>query len=99
MECYIRAMEQCYQRLKEKQLGKNLLADSHYVCFHTPFAKMIQKAFKALSQLESKNVLEEQIETDFAKKVESSLYISRRVGNIYTGSLFAGLISLLVNEP
>lgn len=32
-------------------------------------------------------------------KVHPTLHISQRIGNIYTGSLFSCLISLLINNP
>lgn len=33
------------------------------------------------------------------ERVHPTLHISQRIGNIYTGSLFAGLVSLLVTNP
>lgn len=34
----------------------------------------------------------------FMKKVHPCMYISQRVGNIYTGSLFSTLIGLMMTE-
>lgn len=68
------------------------------MCFHTPFYKMIQKAYDALARTERPNVPAEEIMNEFSKKVEPSLYISKRVGNIYTGSLYSCLYSLLCKK-
>lgn len=68
------------------------------MCFHTPFYKMIQKAYDALARTERPNAKAEDIMNEFAKKVQPSLYISKRVGNIYTGSLYSCLYSLLCKK-
>jgi 3-hydroxy-3-methylglutaryl CoA synthase len=52
MDCYIKAMKECYNTLKQKKKGENLLESNDYVCFHTPFHKMIQKAYDALLKIE-----------------------------------------------
>uniref|UniRef100_A0A915KNM5 Hydroxymethylglutaryl-CoA synthase n=1 Tax=Romanomermis culicivorax TaxID=13658 RepID=A0A915KNM5_ROMCU len=41
----------------------------------------------------------EQSTTMFAKKTQPSLFLAEQVGNMYTSSLYGGLISLLVNKP
>jgi 3-hydroxy-3-methylglutaryl CoA synthase len=74
------------------------LQETDYLCFHTPFYKMIQKAYDALARTERPNAQADVIMNEFAKKVEPSLYISKRVGNIYTGSLYSCLYSLLCKK-
>jgi 3-hydroxy-3-methylglutaryl CoA synthase len=59
---------------------------------------MIQKAYDALARTERPNAQADVIMNEFAKKVEPSLYISKRVGNIYTGSLYSCLYSLLCKK-
>ncbi|MGA0351468.1 MAG: hydroxymethylglutaryl-CoA synthase [Acholeplasmataceae bacterium] len=54
-----------------------------YTCFHMPFAKMANKANKVYSHPQSKEQL------DIVK------YFTQEVGNIYNGSLFLSLISVL----
>ena len=51
MELYMKALAQCYSKLKEKLKGQNLLNINEFFCFHCPFAKMVQKAFESLLKL------------------------------------------------
>jgi len=51
MDCYIGAMKECYNKLKQKKRGENLIDANDYICFHTPFHKMVQKAFDALLKI------------------------------------------------
>ena len=65
------------------------------VCFHLPYPKL---ALKGLKKILDKSVPEEkkdQLQYNF----DQSILYSQRVGNIYTGSLFLGLLSLLENDP
>ena len=71
------------------------LTDFEAVCFHLPYPKL---ALKGLKKILDKSVSEEkkdQLQYNF----DQSILYSQRVGNIYTGSLFLGLLSLLENDP
>lgn len=61
--------------------------------FHIPYTKMGKKALSAKiadqSEAEQERLL---------ARYEESIVYSRRVGNLYTGSLYLGLISLLENS-
>lgn len=76
-----------------------MLDTTDYVCFHTPFYKMIQKAFDTLAKTEYPTISAQDSGALFLKKVEPTLFVSKRIGNIYTGSLYACLISLLYKTP
>lgn len=77
----------CYCQKQAKQLS-----DFAALAFHLPFTKMGKKALEAelgdrdddLSQRLRDNLTAEQV-------------LPREVGNLYTGSLYLGLMSLLVN--
>ncbi|XP_031472500.1 uncharacterized protein LOC116244767 [Nymphaea colorata] len=99
MDLYINAMKECYKLLKQKAGGKNIFESTDYLCFHTPFYKMIQKAFDSLVKVDKPNTTAQEAASLFLKKVEPSLFVSKRIGNIYTGSLYACLISLLYKIP
>jgi hydroxymethylglutaryl-CoA synthase len=58
-----------------------------YVCFHLPFSNMADKANRVIPYPVSDDAL------DISKK------ISRVVGNIYNGSLFLSLLSVLIHAP
>ena len=71
------------------------LTDFAAVCFHLPYPKL---ALKGLKKILDKSLAEEkkdQLQYNF----DQSILYSQRVGNIYTGSLFLGLLSLLENDP
>ena len=71
------------------------LTDFAAVCFHLPYPKL---ALKGLKKILDKSLAEEkkdQLQYNF----DQSILYSQRVGNIYTGSLFLGLLSLLENHP
>jgi len=132
VECYLKSLDICYSRFKDKWKKKYNtpfnLGTIDYVAFHTPFCKLIQKAFARLhfhdflenpekhefsSVQQFKNAtletslgnreLEQAFVTLsselFKKKTSPSLYLAREIGNIYCGSLYAALLSLVSTQP
>ncbi|MBU0279260.1 MULTISPECIES: hydroxymethylglutaryl-CoA synthase [unclassified Gemella] len=85
----------CLTTTWEKYLEKNKKNYSDFVaiCFHLPYPKLGLKGLQAITS---------NIEEDKKNKLEAnftaSILYSQRVGNIYTGSLFLGLLSLLENS-
>lgn len=71
----------------------------NYYCFHSPFYKMVQKAYFKLVRLEEPNLSDKECLGKFMEKCHPTLHLSQRLGNIYTGSLFSCLISLLITNP
>ncbi len=63
------------------------------IAFHTPYTKMGKKAL--LPKIESEN---ETIQKHLMDQFEKGIVYNRRVGNLYTGSLYLSLISLLENS-
>lgn len=53
----------------------------------TYFDRDVEKAFLDVSK------------TDFEKKTKPSLYVANLVGNMYTPSVYSGLVSLLISKP
>jgi len=60
-----------------------------YLIFHTPYAKMVYKAFETLSELVP------EIKGKFESMTADSLRASALVGNIYNGALYLALASFL----
>lgn len=87
-QAYIKSFEHTWHEYA-RRTGKKL-SDFAAICFHMPYTKMGKKAL--LSILE---------ETDDATKerlldrYQESTQYNRRVGNLYTGSLYLSLLSLL----
>ena len=78
----------------QKQTGLDL-TDFAAVCFHLPYPKL---ALKGLKKILDKSLSEEK-KAQLQYNFDQSILYSQRIGNIYTGSLFLGLLSLLENHP
>ena len=78
----------------QKRTGLTL-TDFEAFCFHLPYPKL---ALKGLKKILDKSVSEEK-KAQLQYNFDQSILYSQRVGNIYTGSLFLGLLSLLENRP
>lgn len=65
-------------------------ADFAAMTFHVPYTKMGKKAM--MSELEKETP---ELQERLLARYEESIVYSRRVGNLYTGSLYLSLISLL----
>ena len=71
------------------------LTDFSAVCFHLPYPKLALKGLKKILDKSLSEEKKDQLQYNF----DQSILYSQRVGNIYTGSLFLGLLSLLENQP
>lgn len=76
------------------------LAELKAMVFHIPFTKMGRKCLNALLEKEDSTIDKSLVEK-WAQSYDESTKLGRRVGNIYTGSLYLSLISLLsyAEEP
>ena len=70
------------------------LTDFAAFCFHLPFPKLALKGFNKIMDKSLPAELQEKLQENF----ENSILYSKQIGNIYTGSLFLGLLSLLENS-
>ena len=77
----------------QKRSGKTL-ADFSAFCFHLPFPKLALKGFNKIMDKSLPDSKKESLKANF----DASITYSRQIGNIYTGSLFLGLLSLLENS-
>ncbi|CAM3086430.1 hydroxymethylglutaryl-CoA synthase [Lactobacillus bombicola] len=89
-EVYLDFFQRTFQAYKSKQ--KMTTADFTAILYHLPFVKMGLKANRlAVAEQDAKT--KKRLEANFTA---STLY-SKQVGNIYTASLYLGLLSLLEN--
>lgn len=104
IECYHMALEGALSDFRSNLGLKqgDLLGYLDYVIYHMPFTNMAKKAHRQLIEIEYKGMDPEEQEAiynqTFSNKVAPGLMGAREVGNIYTGSVYMGLISLLENE-
>ena len=89
---YLGCLETVWAKYLERT--KQQLQDFSEVCLHLPYPKLGLKGLQLLLEQENNESTKENL---LARFNESILY-SQRVGNIYTGSLFLGLLSLLENN-
>ena len=90
-EVYINSFKQVWQESCRR--NDRSTEDYAAICFHIPYTKMGKKAL--LAGLTS----EEQAQQErLLARYEESIVYSRRIGNLYTGSLYLGLISLIENS-
>lgn len=104
IDCYYMALEGAVSHFRSNHGLKQgeLLDNLDYMIYHMPFTKMANKAHKQLVEIEYKDATPESrekiFEETFVRMVTPSLSGAQEVGNIYTGSVYMGLVSLLESE-
>ncbi len=88
---YIEFFLQTFNRYQ--QLTGRELADFAALTFHMPFTKMGKKGLEGL--LKDRN---DEVAQRLRTQLTASQLFSRQVGNLYTGSLYLSLMSLLQNS-
>lgn len=88
-EVYLKMFTKIYQQATELIDEKKLAA----LLFHIPFSKMGRKALQTLTTQLSDVSYEKLLQ-----RFEKSIVYGKNVGNIYTGSLYLSLLSLLEND-
>lgn len=86
---YLKMLETVYIKYKEK----NNIEDIEAFCFHIPYSKMAYKAIDVI-----KNIENTELPTRIYDNIDKSIKLNTIVGNIYTGSLFLNLLSLLQDK-
>ena len=92
---YVEAFTAVWQE-HERRTGLTL-NDYGALCFHLPYTKMGWKALRTVLKDSSSAALAAQSER-LTARFHESIALSRRIGNLYTGSLYLGLISLLLKD-
>lgn len=93
VQCYLDALEGAYRDWQQANGSEEPLART---CYHVPYGKMSRKAHRHRKMLDG--LSEQAADESFAVEVEPSLRLPSQVGNIYTGSLYLALASLLHHE-
>lgn len=89
--CYLDALAGAFDAWREASSDKSVVR----TCYHVPYGKMAKKAHKHRLGLEGR---EAELEASYEKEVAPSLRFPSLVGNVYTGSLYLALASLLDAE-
>lgn len=89
---YLDSLETTWQAYQDKTGAQ--LTDFAAFCFHLPFPKL---ALKGLNKMMDESLPVEHKE-HLLENFQASITYSKQIGNIYTGSLYLGLLSLLENS-
>lgn len=90
-EQYIEFFQKTWADYRAKT--ERTIADFKALCFHLPYTKMGLKALRTILAEAS-----EAQQADLLAHYQASTRYSRQIGNIYTGSLYLGLMSLLEQD-
>jgi len=95
VQCYLDALQGAWNSFQQAvaEGGREELKQVARRCYHVPYGKMAKKAHRHLMMLEGKT--EAEADDSYNVQVAPSLRIPSQVGNIYTGSLYLALASLL----
>lgn len=89
---YLQCLEQCWNTYHAK--AKRPFSQYQQFCYHTPVARLAEKAHKLLGKLNGKLITDEESE----KQLHNSLFYGRTIGNTYTASMYVALNSLIDNS-
>ena len=97
VQCYLDALAGAYEAYREAATADGYDPSTLVRrCYHVPYGKMAKKAHRHLKQGEG--LSEADADASYEIEVSSSLRFPSQVGNIYTGSLYLALASLLDAE-
>ncbi|HZI04985.1 MAG TPA: hydroxymethylglutaryl-CoA synthase [Archangium sp.] len=95
VQCYLDALEgayKAYQEAADDAGGEGLYSDRFAaLVYHVPYGKMSRKAHRHIRALDG----DQEPDASFDRLVGPSLMLPSQVGNIYTGSMYLALASLL----
>ena len=104
IECYLTALREAVSHFRSNSKLKQgeLMEKLDYILYHLPYCNMAKKAHRYFTDIEYEDLNQEICETiyskTFSQKVAPGLLGAREVGNIYTGSVYMSLISLMESE-
>ncbi|UQA60503.1 hydroxymethylglutaryl-CoA synthase [Polyangium aurulentum] len=94
VQCYLDALAGAYDEWR--RVGGEEGAPLARTCYHVPYGKMARKAHRHRRMMDGWT--EQAADESFAVEVASSLVLPAQIGNVYTGSLYLALASLLDAE-
>ena len=92
---YLELFEMATTKYRQAVGGVDLQEHCAYMLYHTPFVQIVRKAHQILVEQDGKQPSQEEMESSFVRMVSPSLRYLQEVGNIYSGSLYAGLAGLI----
>lgn len=93
VQCYLDALSGAYRHFQQLVPGVRA-SDCAALAYHVPYGKMARKAHRQVRAMDG----DENPDASFDVQVGASLVLPAQVGNIYTGSLYLALASLLATS-
>jgi len=93
---YMDCLENSYKHYAERKGDVDFQKTFDYLAFHTPFAGLVKASHRKMMR-ELKKLPLPEIEDDFIQRMQPSLAFCARVGNIYSGTVYLALASIIVN--
>ncbi|MBA3660619.1 MAG: hydroxymethylglutaryl-CoA synthase family protein [Gammaproteobacteria bacterium] len=93
LTCYQKAATQCFRAMIAGREPEKVINEFQALCFHTPFPKMVKKAFFAACQALGWD--EQKTEKIYSLKIEPTMEWNRQCGNAYTASLWIAVANAL----
>ncbi|MEW5855085.1 MAG: hydroxymethylglutaryl-CoA synthase [Myxococcota bacterium] len=94
VQCYLDALSGAYAHYQDQvgaKAGTGFSDRFSALAYHVPYGKMARKAHRQLRMMDG----DPDPDASFARLVSPGLVLSEQIGNIYTGSLYLAVTSLL----
>lgn len=95
---YLDCLSGAFADYCERVEGAHWAGTFDRVVMHTPFAGLVKAAHRKMMR-ELTPATPDQVDDDFARRVEPSLVYPRQVGNLCSGSVYLALASLIDQAP
>jgi len=95
---YLDCLSNSFQEYRSKVNEADFVGTFDYLALHTPFAGLVKAAHRKMMRDLAK-ASPQQIEEDFARRVEPSLEYPGNVGNLCSGSVYLALASIIDCAP
>lgn len=96
VQCYLDALAGAYDEWRRIEAADGAGEPLARTCYHVPYGKMARKAHRHRRMMDG--LTEQAADESFGVEVAPSLELPSRIGNVYTGSLYLALASLLNAE-
>jgi polyketide biosynthesis 3-hydroxy-3-methylglutaryl-CoA synthase-like enzyme PksG len=96
---YLECLDACYRNYCTVVPDADVMGTFDHLLFHAPFPGMVRGAHRQLLRKFASRDAALAADADFQRRVAPSLEHVRQVGNVYSASVYLGLLSLLELAP
>ena len=92
---YLDLFEMAWEEYRRARRDRGGGEELTHVVYHMPLVRLVREAHRILEESEGEEWSEERLASSFERMVRPSLAYCEEVGNIFSGTLYAGLAALL----